>query len=167
MSSRVKRGLLMALLLVSALLIAGNVLAQGGEDGDVITDDQVNAVSKELYCPVCENVPLDVCGTAACERWREQVRTLLEEGKSEDEVIDYFVLQFGERVVGTPQDPLLALFSWIVPLASVVLGIGVTGYVFLRWRHNHEDEASSHVVDDDDVAYDDDYRSRLENELRE
>jgi hypothetical protein len=24
------------------------------------TDDEVNAIAKQLYCPVCENIPLDV-----------------------------------------------------------------------------------------------------------
>ena len=70
-------------------------------------------------------------------------------------------------VVGTPQDPLLALFSWIVPIGAVVVGVGVMGYVFLRWRKTHDVESMGTVDDDDDMAFDDDYRSRLEDELRE
>ena len=122
-------------------------------------------MSRQLYCPVCENIPLDVCGTAACARWREQVRTLLSEGKSEGEVIDYFVTQFGERVVGTPQDPTLNFFSWAVPAAAVIVGLGIVGVVFIKWRtgnHVIPDEPHEESVQSDD----DDYRIRLEQELR-
>ncbi len=34
--------------------------------GQPPTDDEVNRIAKQLYCPVCENTPLDVCPTQAC-----------------------------------------------------------------------------------------------------
>ena len=55
---------LLILLFVLSIPVTG--FAQGSDP----TDDDVNAVAKQLYCPVCENIPLDACGTAACEQWR-------------------------------------------------------------------------------------------------
>lgn len=164
----------LALLLAGgSLLLAGGslALAQGGE-GDTppvreVTADEVNALSRELYCPVCENIPLDVCGTEACNRWRAQVRSLLEEGKTDEEVIDYFVTQFGEAVVATPRDPFLSFFSWVVPVASVVIGLGIVGIVLLNWRSRNEQlKAGADPDDERPVNEDDDYRNRLERELR-
>ena len=160
----------LAVIAVLMLLVMPLVtLAQGGGQGEdpapvrEVTDDEVNEVSSKLYCPVCENVPLDVCGTAACARWRAQVRTLLEQGEGEDAVIAYFVEQFGDRVVGTPQDPLLNFFSWFVPIVAVVLGLGVVGVVLVRWRAVPAPVA---VEDDPDEGIEDaDYRERLEREL--
>ncbi|MBN2470076.1 MAG: cytochrome c-type biogenesis protein CcmH [Anaerolineae bacterium] len=156
-----------------ALLLAGGslALAQGGEGETApvreVTADEVNALSSKLYCPVCENIPLDVCGTEACARWREQVRTLLEEGKSEEEVVDYFVTQFGERVVATPRDPLLNFLSWVVPAASVVIGLGIVGIVLVTWRGRTETLAGGDPDDERLPNEDDDYRNRLERELRD
>ncbi len=143
--------------------------AQGGGEQPIreVSADEVNAVSSQLYCPVCENIPLDVCGTAACARWREQVRTLLEEGKSETEVINYFVTQFGERVVGTPLNPTLNFLSWAVPAAAAVLGFGAAGYVLMRWRVRREDTSPADDEAELDRNDEDYYRSRLERELRE
>ncbi len=157
---------LAVLLLALALPLAA--LAQGGGDENSppvreVTDDEVNAVSKQLYCPVCENEPLDVCGTAACERWRAQVRTMLEQGASHEEVIDYFVEQFGQRVVATPRDPVLSLLSWAVPAAAVVLGLAIVGAVLIRWRFSSRTARPTEEIDYED---DDDYRARLERELR-
>src|SRR5947208_1351761 len=67
-----------------------------------VTDNDVNRVSRNLYCPVCQNVPLEVCETAACERWREQVRELLAQGQTDEQVRQYFIEHFGPKTVGTP-----------------------------------------------------------------
>ena len=44
------------------------------------SDDEVNAIARQLYCPVCENTPLDVCPTQACAQWRDLIRQMLAEG---------------------------------------------------------------------------------------
>jgi cytochrome c-type biogenesis protein CcmH len=164
-----------SLLLALPLALPGIASAQGGEQATPaptreVTADEVNAISSELYCPVCENIPLDVCGTEACARWREQVRTLLEDGASQDEVINYFVTQFGERVVGTPQDPFLNLMSWAVPIVGVALGVVVAGLVFVRWRAGSRTLTAAELRrarrEAESGTDDDDYRERLERELR-
>ena len=77
------------------------------------TDDDVNAVAKQLFCPVCENIPLDTCGTAACEQWRGIIREKLSEGWTEDQIKNYFVEQYGDRVLA---EPPAQGFNWVVYL---------------------------------------------------
>src|SRR3972149_667152 len=75
------------------------------------SDDEVNAIAHQLYCPVCENVPLDVCPTQACDQWRSTIRDKLAQGWSEAQIKDYFVEQYGARVLATP--PASGL-NWLV-----------------------------------------------------
>ena len=56
------------LVFVLSTLTIATVSAQGSTP----TDDEVNAIARQLYCPVCENTPLDVCPTDACKEWREE-----------------------------------------------------------------------------------------------
>ena len=65
------------LVIILAGLGSGVVSAQGPTP----TDDDVNRIAKQLFCPVCENTPLDVCPTEACRQWRELIRQMLSEGK--------------------------------------------------------------------------------------
>lgn len=132
---------------------------------DTVTDDDVNAIARRMYCPVCENIPLDVCPTAACEQWREEIRLQLEQGKTPDEVVANFVTRYGDRVVGTPQDPTLRALSlvtpWLIALAALVIG----ARIFLRWSRNRPQPAilpTSHP----NMMSDEDYRARLEADLR-
>jgi cytochrome c-type biogenesis protein CcmH len=115
-------------LIVTLLLCAVALTAAAQEQSTVtVTDDQVNAIAKKLYCPVCENITLDTCGTAACADWRYEVRLQLEQGRSEDEIVTDFVNRFGDRVVGTPQDAALRALSLVTPwviIAGVLLLLG-------------------------------------------
>jgi cytochrome c-type biogenesis protein CcmH len=115
------------LLLVLVIGVARTVYAQ---DGNVraVTDDEVNAIAKKLYCPVCENITLDTCGTAACADWRYEIRLQLESGSTEEQIVEDFVRRFGDRVVGTPLDPTLRAVSLLTPwivIAAALVGAAV------------------------------------------
>ena len=106
------------LITVYCLLVTIPALAQ--DDGP--TDDEVNAVAKQLYCPVCESTPLDVCPTQACAQWRATIREKLEAGWTEQQIKDYFVEQYGERVLAQPSTRGLNILVWVLPPLMFVAG---------------------------------------------
>ena len=146
------------------LLSAAPALAQDDPAcAQPVTDDDVNRVSRGLYCPVCENVPLEVCPTEACVRWREQVRDLLACGASDQEVREYFVARFGQVAVGTPTDPTLQFFTMTLPLLLIgALGI-LIALTLWRWRTQGAESA----VPSELPKPDDPYRAAIERELDE
>lgn len=127
-----------------------------------VTEDDVNRVSRNLYCPVCENLPLRDCPTEACERWRDQVRELLACGATDQEVRDYFVARFGQVAVGVPTDPTLQFFTVALPLLLIgALGVSI-GLMLWRGRAQAAESAPK-----DAPSPDDPYRAALERELDE
>src|SRR5512145_1381682 len=118
--------LLAALLALSLALTARVAFAQGPTP----TDDEVNRIAKQLYCPVCESTPLDVCPTEACRQWRDLIRTMLSEGKSEAEIKQYFVTQYGARVLSEPPNRLV---TYLVPGAAILLGAFLLFRGFQMW----------------------------------
>jgi cytochrome c-type biogenesis protein CcmH len=109
------------IVLLTFLLMVRPASAQE-ESPRTVTDDEVNAVAKELYCPVCENIPLDVCPTKACAEWREDVRDKLEQGWSEVEIKQYFITRYGDRVVATPPARGLNWLVYLLPPLVIALG---------------------------------------------
>ena len=96
---------------------------------DDISDDEVNEVAKDLYCPVCESTPLDVCPTQACADWRELIRTKLAAGDTRQDVLDYFARQYGDGVLANPPRRGISLIVlWVLPVLIVLLG----GLLFFR-----------------------------------
>jgi cytochrome c-type biogenesis protein CcmH len=126
-----------------------------------VTDDEVNAVAKGLYCPVCENIPLDVCPTQACKQWRATIREKLGLGWSTDEIKQYFVDQYGDRVLATPPARGLNWLVYILPPVGFVAGAIFLIRAFRSWRRPLASEHASM-----DIPADDPYRIKLEEELR-
>ncbi len=121
-----KRLVLMALMLGILVLVAAAVAeAQGGSPPGTpapVSDNDVNRVAKQLYCPVCPNTPLDVCETQACQDWRAQIKDQLGQGWTDQQVIDYFVTQYGERVLAEPKRSGFTSFVWLLPVLALALG---------------------------------------------
>jgi len=108
-----------ALLLLSLFAMVQPLLAQDS----VVTDDEVNEVAKDVYCPVCENTPLDVCATQACADWRELIRTKLGEGQNKQEIFDYFGRQYGDGVLANPPNRGVSLIIlWVLPVVLLLIG---------------------------------------------
>ncbi len=155
-------GLIVLGVVVLALVVTGMALAQEGDTG-AVTDDQVNAIAKQLYCPVCENVPLDVCPTQACAQWRALIREKLAVGWSESEIKDYFVQQYGDRVLAAPPARGLNWLVYVIPPLAFLSGAFILYRAFQAWKRPIPASAPPEIATEPPA---DEYVARLEEELR-
>ena len=125
------------------------------------SDDQVNAVAKELYCPVCENITLDVCPTQACSQWRELIRQKLSEGWSKDQIKQYFKVQYGDRVLAEPPREGLNWMVYILPVVFFAAG----AYLVFRVISNRK-PAPPAASPAPSSTPNDPYLKRLDEELK-
>lgn len=173
-SRRISTGAGLVLVLTAIFLMA--VLP--GFAQEPVTDDEVNEIARNLYCPTCENTPLDACPTQACQDWRDEIRVQLNQGRSRQEIEQYFVERHGARVLAQPRFEGFDMLVWILPILAVVVG----GFLF--WRYLRDLRAPASESDEtpaDDTAMvaqgsaqkpppapqEDDYISRVEKEVRE
>lgn len=133
-------------------LPAKDVLAQDGTP----SDDEVNQIAEQLFCPVCENVPLDECMTQACEQWRDLIRQRLAEGWTEQQIKDYFIAQYGDKVLGEP--PRQGL-NWILYLFPPLLILFAVGLLVKRFRSPQKSAPKFDVEDP--------YLSMVESDLKD
>ena len=126
--------------LLLTLLVVGAVQAQS-----TVTDDEVNSVASGLYCPVCESTPLDVCPTQACRDWRQVIRDQLASGRTEQEIHDYFALQYGDQVLAEPPARGFSLAVWLLPALAIPVGAIVFGR-YLKKIRREESGASEQLA---------------------
>jgi cytochrome c-type biogenesis protein CcmH len=89
---------------------------------DLDTAHQLGAM---LRCPVCQGMPISESPAQMAQDMMTRVRDMLREGKSRQQILDYFVARYGEWVLLEPKAEGLNLTLWILPLAALAFGFSV------------------------------------------
>ena len=129
-----------------------------------VTDDQINEVAKELFCPLCTGLRLDNCELKVCDGMKDIIRDKLAAGESKEQIKAYFVEQYGEKVLGVPSKKGFNLLAWVFPFAVLAVAGGWVYYAARLWARRRA-AASGPPLELADLPAE--YRQRLEEELRE
>jgi cytochrome c-type biogenesis protein CcmH len=151
---------LAGVLFVVALCFARPALAQTPDPSDEVHD-----IAKQLNCPTCSGRNLADCPTDTCMQWKDEIRTQIQQGKSAQEVIDYFEARFGPSVLQEPPKQGALLVVWALP----VLGLAAlaAGAVAVLRRISGPRVAGTGAAQAPQAEMDDQYVARLEEELRQ
>lgn len=152
------------------LLVAGKPSTRAFAQNPTPSDDDVNRIAHQLYCPVCENTPLDVCPTEACRQWRDLIRQQLSEGWSDARIKQYFVDQYGARVLAEPPRTGLNWLVYVLPPLIIVAGAFILFRALQTWTRSAGKANAANARDADDESQTstsaDEYVTRLEDELK-
>ncbi|HLJ35176.1 MAG TPA: cytochrome c-type biogenesis protein [Ktedonobacteraceae bacterium] len=130
-------------------------------------DQQVRDVGLQLKCLTCQGENVADSPSVFAGESRTVIRQQLQSGKSEQQVIQYFVSRYGNRILLSPQWQGFQLLAWLVPIGMLLLGL-ILAYATLRtWRVQSADNLSKQSgkqenIDNADLAR---YREQLEREL--
>ena len=100
---------------------------------DPVLEEKVNSVSDELRCLVCQNQTIADSHAALAVDLKNQVREMLSAGKTEQEVIDYMVVRYGDFVRYRPPMKPTTMLLWFGPLLFLCVG-GIFLFVSMKRR---------------------------------
>ena len=152
---------LYGLLALLILLGIGGIPALAQEP----TPNQINAVARELWCPLCNGVRLDNCELQACIQMREVIGQKLVAGEDKEQIKAYFVQQYGDVVLGEPAREGFNLVVWIFPFLAVVVGLGWLAYLVMTWRRRKPSSPSPAPAGSG--PSEDEYLRRVEQEMEQ
>ena len=101
---------------------------------DEATEKRLVAISSELRCLVCQNESLSGSHADLANDLRREIRTLIQEGKSDAEIMDFMVSRYGDFVRYRPPLKGTTLLLWFGPGLLLVGGF-VTLVLYLRRRN--------------------------------
>jgi cytochrome c-type biogenesis protein CcmH len=106
-----------------------------------------NDVEKSVMCVSC-NVPLTIAESPQADRTRAQIRVLIAQGLTKQQILDRLVGDYGPNVLAEPKAQGFNAVAYGVPIAAV-LGLVGLGLVLLpRWRRSRSDEPPPAAGDD-------------------
>ncbi len=138
-------------------------------------DQRVHEVGSQLKCPICQNESVADSPSSLAQQMRMVIRQQLQEGKSEQEVVQYFESSYGEKIINTPPWQGFYLLVWLVPIALLLSGVVLVWLTLRDWSSQTVPATSTTTAiasagdaapdeDDDELAP---YRRQLERELAE
>ncbi|MFQ5546571.1 MAG: cytochrome c-type biogenesis protein CcmH [Acidiferrobacterales bacterium] len=94
---------------------------------------QMLEIAKLLRCAVCQNQPISDSSADLARDMRAIIREQLQAGKSQDEIVAYFVERYGNYVLLKPPVDRSGAAVWFLPPLLLVV-IGIFAIVFVRRR---------------------------------
>ncbi|KKE84665.1 cytochrome C biogenesis protein CcmH [Pseudoalteromonas luteoviolacea S4047-1] len=114
-------------LLVMALLLSAAVVNAAEDEYEFKNAEQAQTFKEltlELRCPKCQNQNIADSDAIVAKDLRDKVLTLVHEGNSKQEVIDYMIDRYGYFVHYQPPVTPATIILWVLPVIIVVLGFG-------------------------------------------
>jgi len=97
-------------------------------------DKRTQALAHELRCLVCQNQTLAESNAPLAVDLRNQIRTQLDAGKSEKDVLDFMVARYGDFVLYRPPLKAKTVALWLGPFAFLAAGFWALARYLRRRR---------------------------------
>ena len=82
----------------------------------------VRDIENNLIAPCCWNQPISEHPSEISDFMRAEIRAMVAEGKSRREILDYYVAQYGERILAAPRAGGINTLAYVTPFAALILG---------------------------------------------
>lgn len=123
---------------------------------DPVLEKRVMAISEELRCLVCQNQTIADSNAELAVDLKNQVRDMLKQGKSEQDIKQYMVQRYGDFVLYRPPVQNNTWFLWVGPFVLLLAGLG---FLLFKLKQRGRQVAAA------DQALDDAARKRAEGLL--
>ncbi len=158
--------------LLLVLLLPTPVLGQHVENAQSSLIVPRTPLERELQgeiicmCGTCGRKRIGECTCSMAAEMREEVARLVAEGKSREQVYEYYIAKYGsQEPLASPLDKGFNRLAWLVPYLAGASGALAIAFVAIRWsRREHEPDSQtvSHAANTDPEL-----DARLNDELRD
>lgn len=114
------------------VLLLAALAAAPASAGAVQPKTTLPAMEQQVMCVVCRT-PLAVANGPQADDEREAIRELIAQGKSERQIKDALVAQYGERVLALPEAGGFNLAVYLVPLVAIAAALALLAFALPRW----------------------------------
>jgi cytochrome c-type biogenesis protein CcmH len=124
------------LLLLSMTVLGNMAIAKNAVPlaDDPVTEQRLITISEEMRCLVCQNESLAGSRSELANDLRREIRILIGEGKTDDQIRSFMVDRYGDFVLYRPPVKPITWILWIGPFVALLAGI-VGLMVYLRRRN--------------------------------
>jgi cytochrome c-type biogenesis protein CcmH len=91
---------------------------------DAATEARMARLTEQLRCLVCQNQTIEDSNADLAVDLRRQIRSQIEAGKSDEQILNFLVQRYGEFVLYRPRLKTATALLWFGPLLFLAIGAG-------------------------------------------
>jgi cytochrome c-type biogenesis protein CcmH len=136
--------------LVMALLLTPPVVAAPVVTYEFASEEQealFNKLSNELRCLVCQNQSIADSNAELATDLREEIYGMLQQGNSEEEIIEFMVARYGDFVLYNPPMKPMTWLLWFGPAFALLAGFFFVVRIISRQKKAAANEMSSEEIE--------------------
>ena len=126
----------------------------------------VDEVTKDLICTCGCGKILGECDCDVAARMVVPIKGMIDQGQDRNQILSYFVEQYGEKVLAAPTKRGFNLTAWVIPFVVMGIAIGVVYFVMAKWvlkgKTRKKRREKTHPGPEEDK-----YTRKLKKELKE
>ena len=142
------------LLLLLQLEVPDAAQFVGAPQGSAMTGRQLelrtNEVSALLRCPVCQGMSVADSKAEMAVNMKAQVRELLERGYTEEQILEYFELSYGQFVLLEPKFEGFTSLVWLLPIIALAIGAALVFFKLRKLEHPATQQPSNPATEADE-----------------
>lgn len=161
-----KPGFILLSLLISLTVLISSYSCTALEQTQSL-DEQAQEIYSSLMCPLCPGQTINQSQSELSAQMRSLVRYKLEQGETREEILQFFVEQYGEKVLAVPTKSGFNLIAWLTPVLGIFTGSLVLWIIIRRWVKGKNKSSAELLTPDSDNSYDEQYRDQLEKDLKD
>jgi cytochrome c-type biogenesis protein CcmH len=123
----------------------------GSPKGQPVTgallDSETHRIGSLLRCPVCQGMSVADSPSEMAVNMKHQVRELIARGFTEEQILKYFELSYGQFVLLKPKFEGVTGMVWVLPFIALILGGVVVFFTLKRLQAGPVTAASTPAVD--------------------
>lgn len=138
------------ILFVTLVLLQSPVFAGPVVTYDFASDEQealFNKLSNELRCLVCQNQSIADSNADLAKDLRDEMYGMLQQGKSESEIVDFMVARYGDFVMYRPPMKPVTWLLWFGPAIALIAGFFFVVRIVNKQKRAAASEMSSEEVE--------------------
>lgn len=132
--------------LMGVIAVGAVVAGAGTTPTEGISDDRLFALSAQLKCQQCVGESVADSQSPSAVQFRQEVSEQMARGRSDAEILNFFVERYGQQVLLTPPSTGFASLVWIVPVVGLAAAVLLLVGTFRRWQGR---ESGPELTDED------------------
>lgn len=97
-------------------------------------EERAQDLERSLMCPICEGQTIYESQSALSVQIKSNIREQLAQGKTREQIIQFYVERYGERILAAPPPTGINWALWLGPFAVLGIGIFILYRLILAFR---------------------------------